>query len=75
MMNRLKLIIATTVWRIENIFATAKKTKQKNDDLKKNEFSSSTKKIGVTFNEKIRDNFREKWIRKSKNKGSSNNCF
>jgi len=39
--------------------------KPKNKDLKKMEFSSSTQKIGAAFNEKIRDSFRKRWVKKS----------
>ncbi len=41
------------------------KSKVKNDDLKKMEFSASTQKMGVSFTDKIRDIFRHKWIKKS----------
>jgi len=34
------------------------------EDLKKNDFKTSTQCLGVRFTEKIRDVFRFKWIRK-----------
>jgi hypothetical protein len=37
---------------------------QTEDDLKKAEFKTSTQCMGVRFNEKIRDIFRFRWIRK-----------
>ncbi|OHB59440.1 MAG: hypothetical protein A2173_05000 [Planctomycetes bacterium RBG_13_44_8b] len=40
------------------------KSKVKNDDLKRMEFSSSAQKIGVGFTDIIRDIFRYKWIKK-----------
>ena len=41
----------------------AKKPSKKN--LKDIDYTSSTKKMGVTFTDKIRNTFRHKWIKKS----------
>jgi len=41
-----------------------KPTKPAAEDFKKAEFKTSTQRLGVRFNEKIRDVFRFKWIRK-----------
>jgi hypothetical protein len=41
-----------------------KSVKSHPDDLKKNEFSTSTQKSGIRFNKKIRDRFRSKWLKK-----------
>ncbi|HEY5140190.1 MAG TPA: hypothetical protein VIJ25_12875 [Methylococcales bacterium] len=35
------------------------------DAMKKLEFKTSTRRIGITFTEKIRDIFRHKWLKKS----------
>jgi len=34
------------------------------DDLRRADFGTSTQRLGVRFNEKIRDVFRFKWLRK-----------
>ncbi|MBN2314152.1 MAG: hypothetical protein JXM79_09500 [Sedimentisphaerales bacterium] len=34
------------------------------DDLRRADFCTSTQRLGVRFNEKIRDVFRFKWLRK-----------
>ncbi len=39
----------------------------KPDYLKRAEFKTSTQRLGVRFNEKIRDVFRFKWLRKKDN--------
>jgi len=41
-----------------------KKSKITADDLKQNDFSTSTQSMGVRFTEKIRSVFRHKWLRK-----------
>ena len=41
-----------------------KKIKHTQEDLKKAEFRTSTQRLGIRFNEKIRDVFRFRWIRK-----------
>ncbi|MBU1261028.1 MAG: hypothetical protein KJ757_03175 [Planctomycetes bacterium] len=35
------------------------------DDLKKIEFSTSTQKMGVRFTDKVRDIFRNKWVKRN----------
>ena len=42
----------------------SKKIKPTNEDLKKAEFKTSTQCLGIRFNEKMRNVFRFKWIRK-----------
>jgi hypothetical protein len=44
------------------------KPKQKSENFKNIEFSSSTQKIGISFTDKIRDIFRFKWIQKENKK-------
>ena len=41
-----------------------KKIKHTQEDLKKAEFETSTQRLGIRFNEKIRDVFRFRWIKK-----------
>ena len=41
-----------------------KKLKPTQDDLQRMEFKTSTKRMGVSFTEKIRNNFRNKWLKK-----------
>jgi hypothetical protein len=41
-----------------------RKIKHTQDDLRKAEFQTSTQRLGIRFNEKIRDVFRFRWIRK-----------
>ncbi len=36
------------------------------EDLKQAEFETSTQRLGIRFNEKIRDVFRFKWLKKRK---------
>jgi len=40
------------------------KSKKTSDDLKKMEFSTSTQKLGVRFTDRIRNVFRNKWVKK-----------
>jgi hypothetical protein len=35
------------------------------EDMQKLEFKTSTRRIGITFTDKIRDLFRHKWLKKS----------
>jgi hypothetical protein len=39
-------------------------TKLTREDLQRADFDTSTQRLGVRFNEKIRDVFRFKWLRK-----------
>jgi len=39
--------------------------KPKPDNLFDHEFRSSGQRIGLTFSEKVRDNFRRRWIKRS----------
>ena len=41
-----------------------KKLKLTNEDLQRAEFRTSTKCMGISFTEKIRNTFRNKWIKK-----------
>ena len=43
---------------------SSKRIRHTNEDLKKAEFKTSTQRLGIRFNEKIRNVFRFKWIRK-----------
>ena len=43
---------------------SSKRIKHTNEDLKRAEFKTSTQSLGIRFNEKIRDVFRFKWLRK-----------
>jgi hypothetical protein len=36
----------------------------KPDNLSKHDLGSNTQKIGLSFTEKIRDNFRSRWLKK-----------
>jgi hypothetical protein len=42
-----------------------RRPKPTNNDLKKNDFKTSTQSMGVRFNEHIRNVFRFKWIHKT----------
>jgi hypothetical protein len=46
------------------LFFTRKPPKNTPENLKKHEFSTSTQRKGIRFNEKIRDIFRGRWIKK-----------
>jgi hypothetical protein len=41
-----------------------KKLKPTQKDLQRMEFKTSTKRMGISFTEKIRNNFRKKWLKK-----------
>jgi hypothetical protein len=41
-----------------------KKLKPTRQDLQRIEFKTSTKRMGISFTEKIRNNFRSKWLKK-----------
>ena len=43
---------------------TFRKLKVTKDDLERMEFKTSTKRMGISFNEKIRNAFRKRWLRK-----------
>ena len=43
---------------------TIKRQKHTKEDLKRAEFGTSTQRLGIRFNEKIRDIFRFHWIKK-----------
>ena len=43
----------------------AKGAKPTTEDLKRNEFKTSTQQLGIRFTERIRDVFRFKWLKKS----------
>jgi hypothetical protein len=43
----------------------SRRPKSDNDNLKKNDFKTSTQSIGVRFNEHIRNVFRFRWIHKT----------
>jgi hypothetical protein len=43
---------------------TFRKLKVTKDDLKRMEFKTSTKRMGISFNEKIRNAFRKRWLKK-----------
>ena len=58
-----KSIIGLLAAGLLSIFAK-KKIKHTQEDLKKAEFQTSTQRLGIRFNEKIRDVFRFRWIRK-----------
>ena len=58
-----KSIISLLAAGLLSIFAR-KKIKHTQEDLKKAEFKTSTQRLGIRFNEKIRDVFRFRWIRK-----------
>jgi hypothetical protein len=42
-----------------------KKHRVAEEDFKRNEFSTSTQRLGVRFTDRIRDVFRFRWIRKT----------
>ena len=46
------------------IISSLFKRKAETNNLKKMEFSTSTQKIGISFTDKIRDIFRNKWVKK-----------
>jgi len=54
-------VTAAILALIHSLFSRRKVT---TDHLKKMDFVSSTQKIGARFTEKVRDNFRHKWLRK-----------
>ena len=41
-----------------------KKLKPTQEDLQRMEFKTSTKRMGISFTEKIRNNFRNRWLKK-----------
>jgi hypothetical protein len=43
----------------------SRRPKPDNNDLKKNDFKTSTQSMGVRFNEHIRNVFRFRWIHKT----------
>jgi hypothetical protein len=55
-------ILGSIAGAIMNLFA--KKQKSSPKDLKKADFSASTQKTGIRFTKKIRDKFRNKWLKK-----------
>lgn len=46
---------------------SSRRLKHTNEDLKKAEFKTSTQSLGIRFNEKIRNVFRFRWLRKKNN--------
>jgi hypothetical protein len=48
---------------LATLFGRRKKTTA--DDMQKLEFKASTRRMGITFTDKIRDLFRHKWLKKS----------
>ncbi len=55
-------ILGSIAGAIMNLFAKKQKTSSKH--LKKTDFPTSTQKVGIRFNKKIRDKFRSKWLKK-----------
>ena len=55
-------IIGSIAGAIMNLFG--RKAKTTKHTLKKVDFPTSTQKIGLRFTEKIRDKFRNRWIKK-----------
>lgn len=55
-------ILGSAAGAIMNLFA--KKQKTSSQHLKNADFSASTQKIGLRFTDKIRDKFRNKWLKK-----------
>lgn len=55
-------ILGSIAGAIINLFS--KKSKNPPHHLKKSDFPASTQKMGLRFDEKIRDRFRNKWLKK-----------
>jgi len=58
-------LFASIISRLMSLFI--RRPKITPADENKIEFGSSTQKMGVTFDEKIRDNHRHRWIKKHTN--------
>jgi hypothetical protein len=56
----IKLFLLGLVTSVYFIF----KPKKTSDDMRKMEFSTSTQKLGVSFTEKVRNMFRNRWVKK-----------
>jgi len=62
--ENLKLKIENWVISFVLVISSFFKRKEKPNDIKKMECSTSTQKMGISFTDKIRDIFRGRWIKK-----------